>query len=161
MSTQRGQTTRTRGRPRKFDRDAALIKAKRAFHSRGYERVSVADLATEMGINPPSFYSAFGSKAQLFEEVAEHYVRDQGSFGMSIAQQAQTLDQWVEPFLKQAIEVYTADPECRGCLISAHLAGSDVPEAQSVCQPFQRATLAGLTTTAQRLGHPRPLHWPQ
>src|SRR5262245_349036 len=38
------------GRPREFDRDAALAKARDAFWSRGYEGVSMADLVETLGI---------------------------------------------------------------------------------------------------------------
>jgi len=43
--------------------------AQRLFHSRGYDAVSVADLTKEIGINPPSFYAAFGSKLGLYTQV--------------------------------------------------------------------------------------------
>ena len=55
--------TRGRGRPRSFDRNAALFKALELFWKRGYEPVSVAELCTAMGINAPSLYAAFGSKS--------------------------------------------------------------------------------------------------
>ena len=158
MNTKKAQSTptRSRGRPRTFDREAALVKAKRAFHARGYDRVSVADLAADIGINPPSFYAAFGSKAQLFGEVAQHYAQDQGSFGNTISAQAQSVNEWVTGLLNRAIEAYTADDECRGCLISAHLGGGSAAEAKHACKPFQQATLEALAATAERLGHARP-----
>ena len=57
--------SRTRGRPRKFDPEAAVATAQQLFHERGYDAVSVADVTDALGINPPSFYAAFGSKAGL------------------------------------------------------------------------------------------------
>ncbi|TDK28817.1 TetR/AcrR family transcriptional regulator, partial [Rhizobium deserti] len=54
---------RPRGRPRRFDPDQGIAVAQRLFHARGYDAVSVADLTDALGINPPSLYSAYGSKA--------------------------------------------------------------------------------------------------
>lgn len=61
------------GRPRSFDRDAALAVAVEQFWRTGYEETSVAMLTTAMGVTPPSLYAAFGDKAQLFEEASAHY----------------------------------------------------------------------------------------
>ncbi len=57
--------SRTPGRPRQFDPEQAIETAQHLFHSRGYDAVSVADLTKAFGINPPSFYAAFGSKLGL------------------------------------------------------------------------------------------------
>lgn len=156
MTTKNIQNARLRGRPRKFDRDAALTKAWRSFHARGYDQVSVADLAADIGINPPSLYAAFGSKAELFDEVAMRYASGPGNFGGEISAHAKSVEEWVVGLLNRAIEVYTQDSECRGCLISAHLSGGNAAEARRACEPLQQATLEALTSTATRLNHPRP-----
>ncbi|SHF68237.1 transcriptional regulator, TetR family [Kaistia soli DSM 19436] len=62
-----------RGRPRGFDRDAALEQAMDVFWARGYAGASIAELTEAMGINPPSLYAAFGSKEQLFKEAVRLY----------------------------------------------------------------------------------------
>ncbi len=64
-----------RGRPRAFDREAALEKAMQAFWARGYDGTSMAQLVEAMGINSPSIYAAFGSKEGLFFEAVELYMR--------------------------------------------------------------------------------------
>lgn len=64
---------KNKGRPCGFDRGMALETALRIFWERGYAPASVADLCGAMGINPPSLYAAFGSKALLFMEAARHY----------------------------------------------------------------------------------------
>ena len=65
--------TRSPGRPRSFDMDQALETAIRLFQARGYDAVGVAELVEELGIKPPSFYAAFGSKAGLIERAFERY----------------------------------------------------------------------------------------
>ena len=64
---------RGRGRPRSFDKDAALFKALEVFWRRGYEPASVTELCTAMGVNAPSLYAAFGSKSDLFLEAVTFY----------------------------------------------------------------------------------------
>lgn len=61
------------GRPRSFDRDAALGAALEQFWRSGYEETSVATLTAAMGVTPPSLYAAFGDKARLFEEASSLY----------------------------------------------------------------------------------------
>ncbi len=64
---------RTPGRPRQFDAEQAIETAQRLFHARGYDAVSVADLTQAFGINPLSFYAAFGSKLGLYTRVLQRY----------------------------------------------------------------------------------------
>jgi len=64
----------TRGRPRGFDRAAALETALRLFWRHGYEATSIADLSAAMAIAPASLYAAFGDKETLFIEVLGLYV---------------------------------------------------------------------------------------
>lgn len=64
---------RGRGRPRAFDREAALAQATRLFWVKGFEATSIADLTQAMGIGSPSLYAAFGSKEALYAEALRHY----------------------------------------------------------------------------------------
>ena len=63
------------GRPRSFDRDAALAAAVEQFWRAGFEETSIAMLTRAMGVTPPSLYAAFGDKARLFEEASTVYFR--------------------------------------------------------------------------------------
>jgi AcrR family transcriptional regulator len=67
------RAARSRGRPREFDREAALAQATRVFWSKGYEATSISDLTKAMGIGSPSLYAAFGSKEALYAEALQHY----------------------------------------------------------------------------------------
>jgi AcrR family transcriptional regulator len=62
-----------RGRPREFDISIALQKAMQVFWREGYDAASISILTEAMDINAPSFYSAFGSKENLFCRVLDAY----------------------------------------------------------------------------------------
>jgi AcrR family transcriptional regulator len=66
------------GRPRGFDRDAALDAAMFLFWRKGFAATSMNDLCDAIGVRSPSLYAAFGSKEALYLEAVEHYVRTQG-----------------------------------------------------------------------------------
>jgi AcrR family transcriptional regulator len=71
---------RGRGRPRAFDREAALAQATRLFWIKGFEATSIADLTEAMGIGSPSLYAAFGSKEALYTEALRHYRENNEAF---------------------------------------------------------------------------------
>jgi AcrR family transcriptional regulator len=66
------------GRPREFDRDAALEAGMFLFWRKGFTATSMNDLCDAMGVRSPSLYAAFGSKEALYLEAVEHYVQTQG-----------------------------------------------------------------------------------
>ncbi len=66
--------SRVPGRPRRFAPEQAISAAKVLFHQKGFDAVSVAEVTDYLGINPPSLYAAFGSKAGLFSRVLNEYV---------------------------------------------------------------------------------------
>lgn len=61
------------GRPREFDRDAALDAAMRLFWRKGFGDTSLEDLLEVMGISKSSFYAAFRSKEEIFRETLKRY----------------------------------------------------------------------------------------
>src|ERR1700685_365377 len=63
------------GRPREFDREAALAAAMLLFWRKGFAATSMNDLCDAMGVRSPSLYAAFGSKEALYLEAIEHYVQ--------------------------------------------------------------------------------------
>lgn len=102
-----------RGRPRAFDRDAALDTAVHLFWERGYEGTSLADLTAAMGINAPSFYAAFGNKEALFREAVERYGQ---LFGHPPAHGG-TAREIVEHWLRDTAREYVVAGRPRGCLV--------------------------------------------
>src|SRR5438477_12882473 len=84
---------RSRGRPRAFDRDVALDRALGLFWTQGFEGTSIADLTEALDIYPPSLYTAFGSKEELFREALGLYIRAYGlPLENALSEEATTLD---------------------------------------------------------------------
>jgi len=106
-----------RGRPLSFDRDAALETAMHVFWERGYEAASIADLTSAMGITPPSLYTAFGDKEQLFLEAIERYALGYGSAGARALQEEPTARGAIERWLLEAASELTQPCHPKGCMV--------------------------------------------
>lgn len=108
---------RSRGRPRSFDTEQAVAVAADLFRARGFDAVSVADVTDVLGIKPPSFYSAFGSKQGLYARVLERYAA-MGAIPLAdILRQDRPVADNLTALLDAAAHHYAADPETAGCLV--------------------------------------------
>ena len=106
-----------RGRPRGFDKDAALAAAMEVFWAKGYEGASMADLTAAMGIASPSLYAAFGSKEELFRQALTLYGATEGPEIWDPVANAPTAYQAVEGFLMQTARAFTRPGKPSGCLV--------------------------------------------
>lgn len=105
------------GRPREFDRDAALMKARDAFWARGYEGVSMADLVETLGLASARIYAAFGSKEALFREAITLYDEGEGGFATRALAEEPTVRGAIRRILMEAIETYTRPDRPHGCMV--------------------------------------------
>ncbi|MEU4475124.1 TetR/AcrR family transcriptional regulator [Micromonospora sp. NPDC023888] len=107
----------TRGRPRTFDRDAALAAATRLFWERGYQATSISELTEAMGIRPASLYAAFGDKQSLFKEVVATYGSSPvGAFVGAALGEEPTAYAAFTRILREAAEIYPDPSHPAGCL---------------------------------------------
>ncbi|MGO4268469.1 TetR/AcrR family transcriptional regulator [Paenibacillus sp. TAF58] len=60
-------------RTKEFDEDAVLLKAMRLFWEQGYEKTSMMDLVTHMGVHKRSMYDTFGDKHSLYIKAIKRY----------------------------------------------------------------------------------------
>lgn len=132
------EKTKSRGRPRAFDRDVALDQAQALFHAHGYDGVGVAALAQAMGVNPPSLYAAFGSKAGLFDEVLGRYARTGLPIDTLLAPGADPATA-LGALLRAAAHIYAADPQATGCMVLEGARGSD-GEAAGCARTWKEAS---------------------
>lgn len=130
-----------RGRPRAFDRDAALTAAMEVFWIKGYGGASLADLTAAMGIGSPSLYAAFGSKEALFREAVELYGRLEGPGIWDAVETAPTARESFEGFLTASAEVFSRPGRPRGCLVTLS-ALNDAEAGPGICEAMRanRAT---------------------
>lgn len=123
-------------RPREFDETDVLQKAIQCFWTRGYEAMSVRDLAAQMGITGASLYNAFGDKRALYRRALDHYV------AQSVADRVARLGplpprQAIGRFFDEIIERSLNDPDRKGCLLvnsALEVAPHDVEFQQVVAQ---------------------------
>ena len=110
-------TSRPRGRPRRFDPEEAVATAQHLFHARGYDAVSVADITQVLGINPPSFYAAFGSKAELYSRILDRYAGTGAIPLFDLLNADRPVAECLVAVLEAAARRYAADPDAAGCLV--------------------------------------------
>jgi len=66
-------TRKGRGRPKNFDREAALDIALELFWRHGYEATSLADLVAATGAKAPTLYAEFTNKEGMFRAAVDRY----------------------------------------------------------------------------------------
>lgn len=168
---------RGRGRPRNFDPDQAVATAQQLFHARGYDAVSVADVTEAIGINPPSFYSAFGNKARLYARILERYNAADAVPLAELLRPDRPVAACLAALLEEAARRYATGTAAAGCLVlegtrcddrdardaarTLNLAAEDVirdyiaarhPEDAERLTDFVSTTMSGLSAKA-RNGH--------
>lgn len=103
-------------RPREFDIDHALDAATELFWRKGYDATSIADLTNAMGISPPSFYSAFQSKEELFHRIVQRYSTAQGKvIDEALAKSNQV--EIIRTLMDGIAKLFTLPGSVPGCLI--------------------------------------------
>ncbi|NYF88220.1 TetR/AcrR family transcriptional regulator [Tunturiibacter empetritectus] len=118
MKTLQQTARRKPGRPLGFDREAALHQAMLLFWQHGYEATSVNDLTKAMGITPPSLYTAFGDKKQLFLDAVHRYVSGPVT-SKSIIEEAPTARAAAAGLLHAATIGFTDEATPAGCLLAS------------------------------------------
>ena len=108
---------RSRGRPRGFDRDEVLNRAMHLFWERGYEATSVSELTEAMGITPPTLYTFFGGKKQLFLEAVDRYQKGPGCFAAKALLEEPTAEGSIHRLLMEAAVSFSNPREPKGCMV--------------------------------------------
>ncbi len=138
------------GRPRGFDREAALEAAMLLFWRKGFAATSMSDLCEAMGIGSPSLYAAFGSKEALYLEAVEYYVRTQGPPVWGKLAEATTARAGIEKLLTAWTETL---PKSRatpaGCMALLAAVGDEWPAA--IVRVVRKVRLEMLDTLRSRL----------
>lgn len=108
---------RRRGRPRGYDAEEALARAKDVFWEAGFAATSLDELAAATGMNRPSLYAAFGDKRALY---AAALARQAGLTLASVEAGLAApgpLRAVLRQFYRGAAEIYMSG-ESRGCFLT-------------------------------------------
>jgi TetR/AcrR family transcriptional repressor for divergent bdcA len=100
--------------------------------------VSVADVTEALGINPPSFYAAFGNKAGLYLRVLDHWARTGAIPLDDILRPDRPVSAALASLLEEAARRYAADPVEAGCLVLEGTRCND-PAARGAARSFYLA----------------------
>jgi TetR/AcrR family transcriptional repressor of nem operon len=130
-------------RPKEFDPEEALDKAKHVFWHKGYEATSMEDLLSAMDINRGSLYDTFGDKRELFLKAMDRYCAGGGvGSRISILNQPGPALPLIRRFIGAMLEFGLSDPQRRGCLITntvMELASHEKDIARKTSGRFQMA----------------------
>ncbi|KAA0684275.1 TetR/AcrR family transcriptional regulator [Roseomonas genomospecies 6] len=118
--------------------DEAVETAMRLFHARGYDAVGVAELGAELGIKPPSFYAAFGSKAGLFERALRRYAAGDANVFERARAEGGGVAEVIGRTLALAAELYPGQCGTAGCLVLDGARNSADPEARALADALKR-----------------------
>lgn len=146
---------RQRGRPRTFDRAAALQAAMQLFWRHGYEGTSIADLTGAMGVTPPTLYAAFGSKEALYREVLAHYEICEKKDG--VAHDELLFYAKLENYLRNSARAAADPSKPGGCMVATGSlrCAAENKAAEETASSFRARALSGLIAglkKAQRNG---------
>ncbi|MHB8254429.1 MAG: TetR/AcrR family transcriptional regulator [Acidiferrobacter sp.] len=109
-----------KGRPRQFDRNAALEIAMTLFWRYGYEGTSVAHLGQAIGITPPSLYAAFGTKENLYVESVDLYVSTVAMPAIQALNTTNNAKDAIKRFLRLSAKQFTCGVGWgAGCMIAS------------------------------------------
>ncbi|GAB5101150.1 TetR/AcrR family transcriptional regulator [Caballeronia sp. HLA56] len=125
-----------RGRPRAFDRDAAIISAMHLFWEHGYESTSLSQLKAAIGggISAPSFYAAFESKEALYKEALGRYMEVYGKVTRSLHDTSLPPREGVFLALLRSARMQTESGHPKGCMVALGVVGASSIGSEAVTQ---------------------------
>jgi len=126
------------GRPRTFDRQAAVEQAMFLFWQHGYESTSLSQLKAALGggISAPSFYAAFGSKEALFREAAQCYLASYARVTECLWDDDLAPREAVELALRQSARMQSGAGHPPGCMVALGSMSAPTAEHALVAAPL-------------------------
>ena len=115
------------GRPKKYDREVALVAAMNTFWKVGFSGTSMRMLSEATGMSLKALYAEFGDKEQIFQTVVEGYSSRQTSFYAKLEKEPYGLEQ-----LRAHFEQYKFENNFLGCLLVNTLAENATVASQAL-----------------------------
>ncbi|MCG8157251.1 TetR/AcrR family transcriptional regulator [Brenneria goodwinii] len=143
------------GRPRTFDRDAAIEQALHLFWEQGYESTSLNQLKAAIGggISAPSFYAAFGSKEALYQECVTRYLATYAKVTECLWDKALAPREALELALRRSARMQCEPGHPKGCMVGLGVMSAPSPGLSAVTAPLTRSrarTRAGIEACIKR-----------
>lgn len=144
-----------RGRPRAFDRDAALTSAMHLFWEHGFESTSLSQLKAAMGggISAPSFYAAFGSKEALYKEALDRYMEIYGNLTRSLHDPSLEPREAVFLALQRSAKMQWGGGHPKGCMVALGVMGACSSGSEAITtllRDVRSRTRAGFRACVER-----------
>jgi AcrR family transcriptional regulator len=108
---------RKRGRPRAYDPDQALERARSVFWEAGYASSSLDELGAAMSMNRPSLYGAFGDKEALYLKTLEGYRQESLALLRKKLDPARPMRECLQAVYAAALDIYLGGEAARGCFL--------------------------------------------
>lgn len=86
-----------------------------------------------LGINPPSFYAAFGSKAGLYARILQRYAGTEAIPLSDLLHPDRPVAECLTSVLEDAARRYAANPEAAGCMVLEGIRCNDPDARQAAC----------------------------
>lgn len=153
-----GCVKKSRGRPKVFDREAALDKAMTLFWQHGYEATSLSDLVEATGAKAPTLYAEFINKEGLFRAVLDRYIsRFATRHEAQLFCENKTVEEALRDYFTAVATSFTSKDTPAGCFMintSATLAASSKEIARTLKSrhAMQEKTLCEFLTQRQLQG---------
>jgi len=123
-------------RPKEFDVDEALERAKELFWERGYESTSMSDLVAHLGVSRQSLYDTFGDKHAIFTAALERCRTQEGAAFARLLQGDAPIRAVLRRVFAAAIDQDLQSQCARGCMMvnaTVELAGKDATVGALLC----------------------------
>ncbi|MFT4677024.1 MAG: AcrR family transcriptional regulator [Patiriisocius sp.] len=117
-STKIAANTKSRGRPKQYDPEQAILAAMQVFWTKGLAATSLDDLSTAMDMNRPSIYNAFGSKEVIYLRALNTFCGQLDAALDGTLGQAAEFQLGLLSFYYQAIDVYCGPEAQLGCFLA-------------------------------------------
>lgn len=144
-----------RGRPREFDRDAAVNAAMHLFWEQGFELTSVSQLKAAIGdgISATSFYAAFESKEALYKEALERYMVIYSDLTRSLHDTSIPPREAVLLALQRSAKMQTGSGHPKGCMVVTGIVGANAADsgaAHQLLRAIRNRTRLGFRSCVER-----------
>lgn len=157
-----GRVKKNRGRPKVFDREAALDKAMTLFWQHGYEATSLSDLVEATGAKAPTLYAEFTNKEGLFRAVLDRYIaRFAAKHEAQLFCEEKSVKSALEDYFTAVATCFTSKDTPAGCFMintSATLASAsrDIAHTVKSRHAMQEQTLIRFLQQRQARGEIPP-----